>query len=211
MKITLDNIGRRFNRDWVFQDLSYVFEAGNSYAILGANGTGKSTLLQIIAGNLTASAGTISYSDNKKAIDIEKVYSYLSFAAPYLDLIEEFTVPEIASFNFSFKSYRDGMDLEAFYDLLELQNIKYKALKYFSSGMKQRVKLALAFCAGTPVLLLDEPTANLDLQGISWYLSLIEKYSANRLLVICSNQENEYSFCTEKLNISNYKVSLNNR
>ena len=210
MKIVLDKIGRRFNRDWIFREISYTFETGKSYAILGANGSGKSTLLQIIAGNLTPSSGTIFYADEKR-IEIENAYSSISLSAPYLELIEEFTLPEITDFNFSFKRYRDGLNKEAFFKLLALENAQYKPLKNFSSGMKQRVKLALAFCADTPVLLLDEPTANLDQQGIDWYQSLIERFSANRLVIICSNQEHEYRFCSEKLDVTDYKTIIPTR
>ena len=205
MQIILDKIGRRFNRDWIFQDVSYTFNSGQSYAILGPNGSGKSTLLQIIAGNLTSSSGTVSYLKIGEAIDVESIYSQLSLAAPYLELIEEFTLQEIADFHFKFKRYREGMDSKAFFELLALKNAQHKLIKNFSSGMKQRVKLALAFCSDTPILLLDEPTANLDQQGIDWYLSLIERFSMNRLVVVCSNQEYEYQFCTQTLNVADYK------
>jgi ABC-type multidrug transport system ATPase subunit len=205
MQIVLDKIGRRFNRDWIFQDVSYTFNSRQSYAILGPNGSGKSTLLQIIAGNLTSSSGIISYSKNGQALDVENIYSQLSLAAPYLELIEEFTLQEIADFHFSFKRYREGIDSTAFIELLALKNAQHKLIKNFSSGMKQRVKLALAFCADTPILLLDEPTANLDQQGIDWYLSLIERFSMNRLVIVCSNQEYEYRFCTQSLSVADYK------
>lgn len=205
MQIVLDKIGRRFNRDWIFQHVSYTFNSGQSYAILGPNGSGKSTLLQIIAGNLTSSSGSVSYLKNAEALDVELIYSQLSLAAPYLELIEEFTLQEIADFHFHFKRYRTGMDSKAFLELLALKNAQHKLVKNFSSGMKQRVKLALAFCSDTPILLLDEPTANLDQQGIDWYLSLIERFSMNRLVVVCSNQEYEYQFCTQTLNVADYK------
>ena len=205
MQIILEKISRRFNRDWIFRDISYTFKSGFSYAILGPNGAGKSTLLQIIAGNLTSSSGTVSYSENGRVLSIENIYEQLSLAAPYLELIEEFTLQEITDFHFKFKRYCDGMDSKKFLDVLALKNAQHKLLKNFSSGMKQRVKLALAFCADTPVLLLDEPTANLDQQGVDWYLSLTKKFSTNRLIIVCSNQEHEYQFCSQTLNVADYK------
>jgi len=86
-----------------------------------------------------------------------------------------------------------------------LHHSEHKAIKNFSSGMKQRVKLALAFCSDTQILLLDEPTSNLDQQGVEWYLSLIEQCSSNRLVIVCSNQEQEYGFCDERINVEDYK------
>jgi ABC-type multidrug transport system ATPase subunit len=97
------------------------------------------------------------------------------------------------------------MNRESIVNLLGMAASKNKLLKYYSSGMKQRVKLALAFCSDTPILMLDEPTSNLDTQGVDWYLSLIQQFAQNRLTVICSNQEHEYNFCKHSLDIRDYK------
>ena len=205
MKIVLEQIGRRFNREWIFRDINYLFESGNSYAILGANGSGKSTLLQVISGSLTSSEGSVNYFNGSSALDIENVFQELSLAAPYLDLIEEFSLSEHIDFHFQFKKYRNGHDKRSLVSLLNLQHSEHKALKNFSSGMKQRVKLALAFCSDTNVLLLDEPTSNLDQQGVEWYLSLINQFSTDRLVIVCSNQEHEYAFCQHKISVEDYK------
>lgn len=205
MQITLQNIGRRFNREWIFRGINYTFNSPGSYAILGPNGSGKSTLLQVLNGSLAPSAGDVSFSKNGIVIEPENVFNYLSLAAPYLELIEEFTLNEMIDFHFKFKSYKPGIDKTGLKDILNLQGSEDKMIRYFSSGMKQRVKLALAFCADTPMLMLDEPTSNLDTQGVDWYLNLVEKYSADRLTIICSNQEHEYGFCKEHLSIADYK------
>lgn len=205
MKITLKNIGRRFNRDWIFKGIDHTFIQGESYAILGSNGSGKSTLLQVLNGSLTQSAGTIEFLEGENPVEIDKVFDYLTLAAPYLELIEEFTLTEIIDFHFKFKSYLPGIDSNGVIELLGMQSSKNKMIRYFSSGMKQRVKLALAFCSDTPILMLDEPTSNLDSQGVDWYLSLVKQYAKNRLTIICSNQEHEYSFCKHQLSIADYK------
>jgi len=205
MKINLEHIGRRFNREWIFRDVNYVFESGISYAILGANGAGKSTILQVISGSLSSSEGIISYSNDGTLLNPENVFEHLSFAAPYLELIEEFTLTELIDFHFRFKKYRSGLNRDLLIELIGLKHSEHKAIKNFSSGMKQRVKLALAFCSDTEMILLDEPSSNLDQQGLEWYLSLTEHYSSDRILIICSNQIQEYSFCKEQLNIADYK------
>ncbi|HTD99309.1 MAG TPA: ATP-binding cassette domain-containing protein [Mucilaginibacter sp.] len=207
MKITLQNIGRRFNRDWIFRNIDYTFGIGETYAILGPNGSGKSTLLQVLNGSLSPSVGSIDYAMDDKPVAADEIFKQLSLAAPYLELIEEFTLDEMTDFHFKFKPYLHGMDQKAVADLLSLEGAKNKMIKYFSSGMKQRLKLALAFCSDTPLLMLDEPTSNLDTQGVDWYLSLVQQFALNRLTVICSNQEHEYSFCKHRLNISDYKKS----
>lgn len=204
--ISLTNIGRRFNRDWIFRGVDHTFTIGNSYAILGPNGSGKSTLLQVLNGSLSPSEGKISYSFNGKEVPVEMVFQQLSLATPYLELIEEFTLSEMIRFHFKFKTCKAGMDTDAIIELLGMPAHRSKLIKYFSSGMKQRLKLALAFCSDTPILMLDEPTSNLDTQGVDWYLSLVEQYAKDRLTIICSNQEHEYSFCRERLKISDYKT-----
>lgn len=206
MQIILKKISRRFNRDWIFRDIDYVFENQTSYAILGANGSGKSTLLQVLSGSLAPSSGQISYFLQGRPIEVEVVFEHLSMATPYLELIEEFTLAEMIDFHFRFKHYRTGMDKISVIDLLGMDANKNKLIKYFSSGMRQRAKLALAFCSDTPMLLLDEPTSNLDVQGVAWYLELIETFAKNRLTIICSNQQQEFEFCKHRLNIQDYKT-----
>src|SRR5665213_2617606 len=149
LKTTLENIGRRFNRDWIFRSIDYTFNSGTSYAILGPNGSGKSTLLQLLNGSLSPSSGKINYFFNETAVEIDEVYHHLSFAAPYLELIEEFTLSEVIDFHFKFKSYKPGIDKNAVIEILGMYDNRNKLIKYFSSGMKQRLKLALAFCADT--------------------------------------------------------------
>lgn len=205
MDIVLEDIGRRFNREWVFRHLDYRFSAGQSYAILGPNGSGKSTLLQVIASSLTPSTGDIRYTRDGSVMDVDRIYRLIALAAPYMELIEEFTLAEHIAFHFSFKNYRKGYDLPAVIELMGLQAARDKQIRYFSSGMRQRVKLALACCADTPILLLDEPTSNLDRLGAAWYLDLIRATQDNRLLIICSNQEQEYSFCTDAIQLTDYK------
>jgi ABC-type multidrug transport system ATPase subunit len=206
MKILLEQVGRRFNREWIFNHIDYSFESGKSYAILGINGSGKSTLLQVISGALTTSVGDISYTIEDKQIPVEQLFNYFSLAAPYLDLIEEFTLLETLDFHFNFKKRINNLNNNELVDLLDMQKSKNKQLKYFSSGMKQRVKLLLAFCSDTPLLLLDEPTANLDEQGINWYLDLVKSFAGNdRLVIVCSNQAHEYSFCDEHILVADYK------
>jgi len=205
MKITLKNIGRRFNREWIFNGVNYDFVSGSSYAVLGANGSGKSTLLQVIAGSLTPSEGSVTYEHQDKNIDVENIYQDISLAGPYLELVEEFTLQEVIEFHFNFKKFIPGTNSTDLIELLGFQRARNKPVRNFSSGMKQRVKLALAVCSDTPILLLDEPTANLDQQGIKWYAELIENYASNRLVIVCSNQEHEYYFCNHQLQVMDFK------
>lgn len=205
MKILLEDIGRRFNQEWIFKRINYQFTAGQSYAILGPNGSGKSTLLQVLSGSLSPSRGKISYYNQEESIEIDQLYKNLSISAPYLELIEEFTLRELITFHFRFKKMMNGLGTDELIALSQLESSANKEIRYFSSGMKQRVKLMLACCTDAAILLLDEPTSNLDSQSISWYLGLVNRFAAGRLLIVCSNQVNEYSFCNHHIHITDYK------
>ena len=207
MQITLTNTGKRYNREWIFRHLDQEFIPGRSYAITGPNGSGKSTLLQVIAGAIQHSEGEIKYNDPASGIlhpvPATDSYQHISIATPYMELIEEMTATELLSFHSTFKPLTKS--IPEILAELNLENAANKQLRYFSSGMKQRLKLAQAFFCNSPVLLLDEPTTNLDADGIELYHQLINKYAGEKLLIISSNDKEEYSFCEEVISISDYK------
>lgn len=199
--ILLDAVGKRYNREWIFKKFDYRIESGKAYAIVGGNGSGKSTLLQTIAGSILHSTGTITYQADGK--NIEDSYKYISIATPYMELIEEMTAREFLNFHGSFT--RLILSNEEILAAVQLQDAADKQVRYFSSGMKQRLKLAQAFFSNTPVLLLDEPTTNLDEQGVQCYEQLIKDHTKNRIVIVGSNVEREYKFCTELINMADYK------
>ncbi|MCE9540459.1 MAG: ATP-binding cassette domain-containing protein [Bacteroidetes bacterium] len=206
MQIKLNNIGKRYNYEWIFRKVNYEFTSDNNYVILGGNGSGKSTLLQVITGNIMQSEGEINYTISDSKIENETIFKHLSFAAPYLELFEEFTLAESIEFQAKFKPFYKELDTKKIIALTQLEKAKDKQLKQYSSGMKQRVRLALAILSDTPLLLLDEPTSNLDKKAIDWYQNLINNYSQNRLIFVCSNQqEYEYPFCNKQLFIEEFK------
>lgn len=203
--VRLSNAGKRFNREWIFRHLSYEFLPGKKYAITGPNGSGKSTLLQVIAGAALHNEGTIEYRNEEQTTNSEQQYSYISIAAPYLELIEEMTAKEMLEFHSKFKALVTSPDIEAILKIVGLEKAAHKQIRYFSSGMKQRLKLAQAFFSDTPVLLLDEPTTNLDADGIAVYLSLISNHTKGRLVIVSSNVKPEYDFCDEVIEMGKYK------
>ena len=206
MTISLSDAGKRFNYDWIFRHLTYTFVSGKRYAIVGPNGSGKSTLLQALAGNSWLSEGTLIATDDAgQAIADDKLFEYITIAAPYLEVVEEMTLLEFWQFQEKFHPYLPGFTPERISEKLGLEHAIQKQIRYFSSGMKQRVKLGQALFAARPVVLLDEPCTNLDADGIALYHELIEALSPQKLLVICSNDEQEIRSCTERLDIRDYK------
>jgi ABC-type multidrug transport system ATPase subunit len=208
MYIELDNLSKRYRYEWIFRDLSYIFEATSSYAIHGHNGSGKSTLLQILSGYLSPSQGSIKFMENDKAIDLNQVYRTVSFCSPYMELVEELTLKEALAFHQRFKPLAKGIETQDVLDLIQLpKSAKNKAIQFFSSGMKQRLKLALAFLSDSAVLLLDEPTITLDQAGVQWYRNLLENHAlGKRMVIIASNVLSDFEGCDKQLNIVDYKT-----
>jgi len=207
MQIELKNLGKRYRYEWILKNMNFQFHQGEAYAILGHNGSGKSTLMQILSGYLSPSAGKIIFTQDKKVLDVNVLYRRVTFAAPYTELIEELTLKEAIAFHLKFKPLVNGMKRG---DLLELMQFAIsahdKAIQFFSSGMKQRLKLALAILSDCPVLLLDEPGITLDKEGLNWYRTLLKDYAlGKKLVVIASNVEEDVQECNQSINITDFK------
>lgn len=213
MKITLIDAGKRFNRDWIFRHFHYEFTTSHTYAITGPNGSGKSTLLQALAGSIGISEGGIIYVDggsvgaDGREIPPDQVFQHLSIAAPYLEVIEEMTATEFLHFHASFKPLLPGWTVKDILTCVGLGGAAGKQIRYYSSGMKQRVRLAQAIFSHVRLVLLDEPCTNLDKDGIALYRQLIEEHGRGRLIVVSSNDPQEYDFCEKVINIMDYKFA----
>ena len=205
MKIVASNIGKRFNRDWIFKNISITVESCSTLAITGANGSGKSTLLQVLSSLTVPSLGTVSFFTESQQIDDSELYKSISYVSPYQEIIEEMTLAEMLQFHQSFKniSIKDSAGFAAYCGINKGQN---KEIRNFSSGMKQRVKLGLALLSDTSLLFLDEPTSNLDEQGSKWYLSEVNKLIGKKTIVVASNIPEEYSFSKQVLRISDFQA-----
>ncbi|GAB2599947.1 ABC transporter ATP-binding protein [Spirosoma areae] len=205
LTIKTEQIGKKYRKEWIFRGVDLTLSAGTSYTFVGPNGSGKSTLLQLLAGSLPATEGQLTYSRNGKQIDSDNWFRQVTIAAPYLELVEELTLDELLTFHQTFKPFRAGLTPETVAERLALTPARHKEIKYFSSGMKQRVKLGLAFFSEAPLVILDEPTANLDRQGAAWYHEQVRQLSPDQLLLIGSNQPAEYDFCPNVLDVMQWK------
>ena len=207
MEISLTNIGKRYNREWIFRGIDATYRIGDSIAILGANGSGKSTLLQVFSGYLTPSEGSIQWHDEGKRVGVENIFREVALATPYMTNYDEFTLQENIDFFLSFKKFRNNISVREAAELMGLSKHLNKQLKHYSSGMKQRVKLGLAILSDTKILLLDEPSSHLDINAISWYQDLLKKNSSGRIVFVASNKEEAETIgCNKKINIEDFKL-----
>lgn len=202
MEIHLDHISKRFGKQWIFRKLDYRIEANATHAICGRNGSGKSTLLKIISGYNTATSGKIIYQQNGHPIALEDRITEVNYAAPYQQLLEELTLAEHLDFHFQFK--KSLIPPSEIIQRVGLDGAQNKFVGDFSSGMKQRLKLGLALYSKGSLLLLDEPTSNLDEQGISWYKEEILKKKGDCTIIIASNLRYEYDFADHQLTVTDF-------
>lgn len=203
MQVKLVDIGKRFDRHFVFRGVSDTFQSGDRIAVLGGNGSGKSTLLKLVSGALTASEGKIIATQNERTLSVDEYMRTVAFAGPYTEVIEEFTLREWLSFYSQFKSWRNGLTNEDIISLSGLAHAADKAIANFSSGMRQRVRLVTAIMTESPVLLLDEPTSNLDAKAMDWFHDLLSRNLDDRILLVGSNhQPQEIALCTRELNLT---------
>jgi len=194
MNIQLENIGKRFTTGWVFKDVSINIPSGQKFSITGMNGSGKSTLINIISGYLSSTKGKVSYQLDGQKIDRDDIYKHCAISFAYAEMDEELTATELFDHYKQFKSFKLE-DPKAFIELCDLKKEKNKPIKNYSSGMKQRLSLALAFTMDTPLLLLDEPTSFLDSEKKKWYQELMANYAGDRTVIIASNDTSDISFC----------------
>jgi ABC-type multidrug transport system ATPase subunit len=200
MEILATNLSKKFRQEFVIRDFSHQFKVGHSYAITGPNGSGKSTLLQLIAQFTLPNSGKIEMT----GINPELVYTQITYAAPYVELIEEYTLPEHLAILVKNNYLPSSIDIDSLEKFIDLQPGRFKLIKNYSSGMRQKIKLGFALLSERPVLLLDEPTTNFDEQAKQWFFNRLND-QRHKLIIIASNELNEIEFCSEKISIIEFK------
>ena len=205
ISLSVENIGKKFSREWIFRGLSYDFKVGEPVAVIGPNGSGKSTLVKAISGTIPINEGNIDFKWSGKSLEEDTWHKYIGISAPYLELIEEFTLAESVDFHIKFRPFVNNLNKEEFIYKLGLEKHKDKYIRDFSSGMKQKLKLGFAFFTENDVLILDEPTANIDHNGYQWYMEEVQKLVSSKILIISSNEPKEYTFCHQQISILDFK------
>ncbi|MGB3798294.1 MAG: ABC transporter ATP-binding protein [Lewinella sp.] len=195
MTIRLADVSKRFGRQWIIRQLSTEFEGGQTYGISGRNGSGKSTLLRMLAGQLSPSRGRVIFELNGQQVAPEKVYQYVSWTGPYFEIVEELTLLEMLTFHYEIKRALPGLTASSILERTGLTAFADRPLLDCSSGMRQRILLATALYADTPLLLLDEPTVTLDANAADWFANELRDFSSNRLVIVASNDPRDLATC----------------
>ena len=204
--VEAENLNKSFGRRLIFNDLQFKFNRPGVYGISGPNGSGKSTLVKIIAGIIGASKGKIVHKLNDKVIVEEKLHNHIGFVSPYLVLYEEFSTYENLTLVSEIRGVKFDKDrIDYLLDKFLLFKRKNDLLKTYSSGMKQRVKFIFALMHSPELLILDEPTSNLDDEGKNSIYELVREEGQKNIVLIASNEKNDLELCSDIVYLEKFK------
>lgn len=189
------NLSKYFGARKVFKGLNFSVTEHQSLVITGKNGSGKTTLLKILSGLISPSNGEVVFNSNGDLLKREEVKRILSLVAPDLNLYEELSALE----NLKFLSRVQGIkfedeELKTRIEKVGLKKREDDLVSFFSSGMKQRLKYAFALINDPKILLLDEPSSNLDKEGISYLENVIYEQKKRGILILATNHKDEIRY-----------------
>jgi heme exporter protein A len=211
IELISSSLSKSYSGRIIFKNLSFTLSGNSSLAVTGRNGSGKSTLLKVLSGLLRQSSGEVSINSGGKALEKENYYKTIGMTAPYLNLYDELTGYENLDFFYSLKNASTGSHVKesdrinALLERVGLGQAKNKLLKNYSSGMKQRLKLAFAVINDPGILIIDEPRTNLDAEGIRVVYEIAEEQKAKGILIIATNEAEDLKLCGESINIEEYQ------
>ncbi|WP_103020919.1 ABC transporter ATP-binding protein [Salinibacter altiplanensis] len=205
--LTAEHVGHHFGRLLLFRGLSVTLHAGETLAVTGANGTGKSTLLRILAGLLTPRTGSVTLTVDGQSVPDEERPLRTGLVAPAVGVYEELTARETLRVLARARRLLDPASrIDEVLARVGLASRADDRVGTYSSGMRQRVKYAAALLATPPLLLLDEPGANLDAAGREMVASIAEAWrTQGRLLVVATNRPGEAERHHRQLRIEDHR------
>jgi len=204
ISLQVNNLTKYFGQRKVFKDLSFIVEDNSCLVVIGKNGSGKTTLLKILAGLYSPNEGEIKYNLGGKTIKKDQTKKFLSLVAPDLNLYDELTALENLKFLSKIQSLSFGED-----DLLKkihdagLKGRENDLVGSFSSGMKQKLKYVFALLNQPKFLLLDEPSSNLDEDGIAYLERRISEQKKRGILILATNNKKETEYGEKILSLDN--------
>ena len=201
-QIKANNISKSFNNKSIFKNIDFELKSGQSLVITGHNGSGKTTLVRIISGLISPTNGTINFYQQSRKIDNKNHYELIGFVGPYLQMYNVLTAWENLIFFSRIRHKKpDTKKLKELMKNLGLANRELDQVKSYSSGMLQRLKYVVALLHEPPVLILDEPTSNLDEEGCQIVYEIMEKQRKNKILILATNDPREIQFGENHINL----------
>lgn len=204
------NLTKYYSHRLIFGNLTLTLNENSSVGIVGKNGSGKSTLIKVISGIISPSKGDMALEIDSKSIPKEVFFKHIGLMSPYLNLYDELSGYENLEFFMNIKcpdkpaNERDEK-INFLLESVGLFKRKKDLYKNYSSGMKQRLKLAFALLNDPLLLLLDEPCANLDKEGIEVVYRFAQEQRKKGMLMVATNEESDLQLCDSLINIEDFK------
>ena len=203
LTVTVDSLSKVFNRRSIFDGVSFTVRVNESFAITGKNGSGKSTLAKLLCGLLSPTSGTVRLGVGGKEVGRDEMFQHVGLVAPYINLYEEFSGAENLRMigmirNLPVGMIRQGEELLREFGIFERKDDEVRT---YSSGMKQRLKYAAALIHRPEVLILDEPTSNLDLEGVGAVRRRMKEQVREGILIIATNERSDLEFVSASLDL----------
>ncbi len=188
MELEVKGVYKKFGKSWVLENINFKAKSGEVILLLGANATGKSTLLKIIATIMKPTRGVVLLDGENVVEKPEAIRKFLSYNPEIPILVNELSLDENLKFFARLYGYKGN--LEKLKENFGLRDGKKNVLK-LSKGMRQRLSLAISMMRKPRIVILDEPTSGLDRETISFTLNLIEELSKNGSIVIVTSHDEE--------------------
>jgi len=199
LAIKVESLNKNFGERKVITSLNLELRQGESVAITGPNGSGKTTLLKLLLSLLRPSSGKVTYFDNDRVLSQEELRHRISFVSPYLSLYDQLSAEENLQF---FTAVRGGnitgKEIDSLLLRVGLEGRGMDLVSDYSTGMKQRLKYAVALSNKPDFLLIDEPSSGLDDSGKAMMTALIEEYRSGSIIIIATNEKEEYNLASRQ-------------
>ncbi|MBN8547007.1 MAG: ABC transporter ATP-binding protein [Ignavibacteria bacterium] len=205
-KLVLNKLTKTFERRVIFKDVNLEWSAPGLFGVAGPNGSGKSTLVKVVTGLISATSGEVYLESDGKKFTPANSTGHFGFASPYLVLYDEFTAKENLEFTMNIRGKQlDEAKMDSLLDHFSLLKRKNDLVRAYSSGMKQRLKIIFAFIHNPELIILDEPTANLDAEGKGKVYELAKSIAQEKIVIFATNEEEELAMCKEVIKIMDHK------
>lgn len=198
--IKAESLSKRFGRQRLFKDINFQVMTGSSLAVTGPNGSGKSTLVRILAGLQAPTKGKAEFICNDKVLEKYHLNAHYGFISPLINPYDELT--GIENIHFAVRGVPGEEKIKSLLEDFKLYEQRNKSVRFYSSGMKQRLKFIISVINDPPVLFLDEPGTNLDREGKKVLYSYLKGIMKEKLIIIATNEKEEVKLCGREVRIA---------
>ncbi len=201
MQLEINSICKKYSKKTVLDNFTLALSKG-VYGLLGPNGAGKTTLIGIITGLIVPDSGYVKYTGEKN----QMLRDTIGYLPQYQSFYGNFTADEMLRYIMCLKNYKTAAPAEYVEQLLEKVNLResrYKKLRTFSGGMKQRLGIAQALIGDPNVIIFDEPTAGLDPKERIRFRNIISSLGKDKIVILATHIVTDIAYIAKEIILIN--------